>query len=103
MERQQAAEVLLGDDKVLGVVGEEGVAGEEEGRGGEDLEELVEGVGEGGPLLEELEGSVDVEDEGDDVLGEVLCYAVELGELAVGSVGGGGRGGGTYIFDAGYQ
>lgn len=87
MERQQAAEVLLGDDEVLGVIGEEGVAGEEEGGCGEDLEELVEGVGEGGPLLEELEGGVDVEDEGDDVLGEVLCYAVELGVLAAGSVG----------------
>lgn len=79
MQREQAAKVLLGDDEVLGVVGEEGVAGEEESRGGEDLEELVEGVGEGGPLLEELEGGVDVEDEGDDILGEVLRYAVELG------------------------
>ena len=70
--------MLLSDNKVFGVVGEEGVAGEEEGRGGKDLEELVEGVDEGGALLEELEGGVDMEDEGDDVLGEVFRDAVEL-------------------------
>ena len=63
VQRQQPTKVLLRNDKILGVVGEEGVACEEEGGCGEDLEELVEGVGEGWALLEELEGGVDVEDE----------------------------------------
>ena len=70
--------MLLGEGEVLGVVGEEGSAGEEKGGGGEDLEQLVEGADEGGALLEELEGGVDVEDEGDDVLREVFRDAVEL-------------------------
>ena len=78
VEGEEAAEVLLGGDEVFGVVGEEGVAGEEEGGGGEDAEELVEGVGEGGALLEEFEGGVEVEHEGDDVVWEVLGDAVEL-------------------------
>lgn len=78
VQREETAEVLLGSDEVLGVVGEESVAGEKEGRGREDLEKLVEGVDEGAALLEEFEGRVDVEDEGDDVLREVFRDAVEL-------------------------